>query len=86
MMDIYMMQNYRSRYRVVINENAYVFVYKYEKYKFDQSFLSFPTKNIFISKSKICEMTECSGALNSPNFDGNAILLECEDSKYLYIS
>ena len=31
-------------------------------------------------------MTEFSGALDNPNFDGNTILLECEDSKYVYIS
>ena len=31
-------------------------------------------------------MTEFSGALSNPNFDGNATLLECEDSKYAYIS
>ena len=31
-------------------------------------------------------MTEFSGALTNSNFDGNTILVECEDSKYLYIS
>ena len=31
-------------------------------------------------------MTEFSGALKKSNFDGNTILLECEDSKYVYIS
>ena len=47
-MDIYMMQyNYRSRYLVVINENTYVSVYKYEKYKIDQPFLSFKAKKKF---------------------------------------
>ena len=86
-MDIYIMQyNYRSRYLVVKNENDYVSVYKYDKYKFDQPFSSFQAKNIFIGKSRICEMTELSGALNNPDFDGKTILLECEDSKYVYIS
>ena len=76
MMDIYIMQYiYRSRYLVVINENAYVSVYKYEKYKFDQPFLSFQPKNIFIGESKICWMTDFSGALLNPNFDGNTTLL-----------
>ena len=78
--------NYRSRYLVVINENTYVSIYKYEKYKFDQPFLSSQVKNIFIGKSKICSMTEFSGALNNSKFEGNTILLECEDSKYVYIS
>ena len=58
MMDIYIMQyNYRSRCLVVINENTYVSVYKHEKYKFDQPFLSFQTKNTYIGKSKSCGMT-----------------------------
>ena len=86
-MDIYMMQyNSRSRYLVVIKENTYVSVYIYEKNKFDQPFLSFQTKNTFIGKSKLCSMTEVSGALNISNFDGNTFLLECEDSKYFYFS
>ena len=31
-------------------------------------------------------MSEFSGALNILNFDGNTILLECEDSKHLCTS
>ena len=86
MMDIYMMQyNYRSRFLVVINEITFVSVYKYEKNKFDQPFLSFQVRNFLIGKSKICSMTEFSGALNN-HFDGNTMLLECEDSKPIYIS
>ena len=82
MMDIYIIQyNYRSRYLVVINENNYVSVYKYEKYKFDQPFLSFPAKNVLTGKTKICEMTEFSGALDNSNFDGNTILLDVRISK-----
>ena len=86
-MDIYMIQhNYQSKYLVVINENTHVSVYKYERCKFDQPFLSFQEKIIFIGKSKICAMTEFSGALDNTDLDGNPILLECEDSKYVYIS
>ena len=86
-MDSYMMQNnYRSRYLVVINENTYVSVYKYEKYKFDQPFLSFQPKAFFIGKSKICELTEFSGALNNHDSDGNTFLLECEDNGDAQIS
>ena len=81
-----MQYNYLSKYLVVIIENTYVSVYKYEKYKFDQPFLSFQAKNIFIGISKICSMTEFSGALKNSNFDGNTILLECEDSKYVHTS
>ena len=86
-MNIYMIQhNWQSKYLVVINENTHVSVYKYEKCKFDAPFVSFQAKNIFIGKSKICVMTENSGALNKSEFDGNTILLECEDNKYVYIS
>ena len=43
--------NYPSRYLIVINENAYVSVYKYEKYRFDhdQTFLSFQAKNFLMA-------------------------------------
>ena len=47
---------------------------------------SFQAKNIFIGKSKVCSMTEFSGAKDSSDFDGNTILLECEDNEYVYIS
>ena len=70
----------------MINENTYVSVYKHEKYKFDQPFLSFQAKDIFIGESRICEMTEFSGALYIPDFDDNTILLECQDSKNVYFS
>ena len=84
MIELYIMQyNDQSRYLVVMKQNIYVSVYKYEKYKFDQPFQA---KNIFIGDSNVCPTTEFSGALNNPNFDGNTILLECEDSKYIYIS
>ena len=87
MMDIYKMQYiYRSRYLVKINKNAYVSVYKYEEIKFDQPFLFFQAKKIFIGKYKTCMMTEISGAPNNPKFDGNTILLEYEYSKNIYIS
>ena len=82
-MDICMIQhNYQSKNLVVINENTHVSVYKYERCKFDQPFLSFQAKNIFIGKSKICTMTEISGALKISDFDGNTILLEPEDNEY----
>ena len=31
-------------------------------------------------------MTEFSGAIDSSDFDGNTILLECADNEYVYIS
>ena len=73
-MDIYMMQyNYRSRYLIVINKNTHVSVYKYEKDKFDPAFLSLQVKKFFFAKSKICEMTEFSGAMDNTNFKGSTI-------------
>ena len=84
-MDIFMIQyNYRSKYLVVIDGDVYV--YKYEKCKFDQPFLSFQPKHVFIGKSKFCPMTEFSVANNSHDYDGNTLLLEFEDKEYVYIS
>ena len=85
-MDIFLMQQkYRSKYLLVIDGDMYV--YTYENCKFDKPFFSFKPKHIFIGKSKICEMTEFSGAAdNSSDFDGNTLLLEVEDRKYVNIS
>ena len=80
-----MRYNYESKYLVIIDGSVYV--YEYEKCKFDQPFLSFQPKHIFIGKSKVCTMTEFSGAANnSSGSDANTLLLECEDNEYLYIS
>ena len=79
-----MQYNYRSKYLVVTDVDVYV--YKYEKCKFDQPFLSFQPKHIFTGKSKVCTMTEFSGAIDSSDFDGNTILLDCENDKFVYIS
>ena len=71
-MDIFMMYyNCQSKYLVIIDGDVYV--YKYEKCKFDQPFLSFQPNYIFIGKSKICPMTEISGANNSHDYDGNTL-------------
>ena len=51
MMDIYIMQyKYRSRYLVVIDGDVYV--YKYEKGKFGQPFLSFGPKIFLLANEK----------------------------------
>ena len=84
-MDTFIKQfNYRHRYLVVIDGDVYV--YKYEKCKFDPPFLSFEAKNISIGKSKNCELTDFSGANEKSDFDGNTILLECGDNDYVYFS
>ena len=86
-MDIFIMHyDYENKYLVVIIDSI-VFVYKNKICKFDPPFLSFEPKHIFIGKWKVCPMTEFSGAANnSPDFDGNTLLLECEDNEYKYIS
>ena len=85
--DIYMMQhNYESKYLVVII-NSIVYVYKNKICKFEQPLFTFQARNIFIGKSMECAMTENSGAANdSFKFDGNTLLLECENNEYIYIS
>ena len=82
-----MQKIFQSKYLIVINKNTYVSIYKYEKYKFDQPFLSFQPKNIFIGESKVGLMTEFSGAAdNISGFDRNTLLLEVEIIEYIYIS
>ena len=76
--------NYPSKYLVVIDGDVYV--YKYEKCKFDQPILSFKPKHIFIGKSKVCPMTQFSGAIDSSGFDGNTLLLVCENNEFVYFS
>ena len=44
-------------------------------------------KMFFFGKSKVCPMTEFSDtANNDSDFDGNTLLLECENNEYVYIS
>ena len=86
-MDYYIMQYYyRSKFLVVLID-ANVHVYKNEKYKFDPAFISSQAKIFFIAKPKVFQMLEFSEAAdNIYDFDGNTILLECEDYGYVYIS
>ena len=85
-MDIFIMHyNYRNKNLVIIDCDVYV--YKFYKYKFDPPFLSFKPKHIFIVESKVCDMIEFSGAAdNDCNFEGNTLLLEVEDTKYVHVS
>ena len=85
-MDIFVMHyNYENKYLVVIIDSI-VYVYKNKIYKFDRPLFTFQAKNDFIGKSRICPMTESSAANNSSEFDGNTLLLECENNEYVYIS
>ena len=64
---------YWSKYLVVIDGDVYV--YKNGKCNFDQPFLFFQPEHISIGNSKVCKMTELSGANDSSDFDGNTILM-----------
>ena len=78
--------NYENKYLVVIIDNI-VYVYKNKICKFEPPLFTFQAKNVFIGKSKFCPMTEFSSAAkNSSEFDGNTLLLECENNEYIYIS
>ena len=86
-MDIFTMRyNFENKYLVVIVDSI-VYVYKNKICKFDPPLFKFQAKNVFIGKSKVCPMTEFSGsANNSSEFDGNTLLVECENNEYVYIS
>ena len=86
-MNIFIMHyNYENKYLVIIIDTT-VYVYKNKICKFDPPLFSFQAKNVFIGKSKVCPMKEFSGAANnSSRFDGNTLLLECENNEYVYIS
>ena len=79
-MDIYIMQyNYRNKHLVIIYGDVYV--YKYDKCKFETPYLSFQAKIVFIGRSKVCPLTQFSEANDSSGFDGNTLLLECENNE-----
>ena len=72
---------------MVVIVDSIVYVYKNKICKFDPPLFKFQAKNVFIGKSKVCPMTEFSGsANNSSEFDGNTLLVECENNEYVYIS
>ena len=86
-MDFFTMRyNFENKYLVVIVDSI-VYVYKNKICKFDPPLFKLQAKNVFIGKSKVCPMTEISGsANNSSEFDGNTLLVECENNEYVYIS
>ena len=86
-MDIFTMRyNFENKYLVVIVDSI-VYVYKNKICKFNPPLFTFQAKNVFIGKSKVCPMNEFSGSSNnSSEFDGNTLLVECENNEYVYIS
>ena len=79
-----MRYNYENKFLVVIIDSI-VYVYKNKICKFDPPLFKFQAKNVFIGKSKVCPMTEFSGVVSS-EFDGNTLLVECENNEYVYFS
>ena len=65
----------------MVVRNVDVCVYKYEKHKFDQLFLSSKPKHLFLGKWKVCEITEFSKAKDNPFNDGNTSLPELENDE-----
>ena len=49
-------------------------------------YLSEQKKIIFTGISKVCPMTEFSGAGEKIDFDGDTIFLECQNNEYAYTS
>ena len=86
-MDIFIMHyNYKDKYLVVILDSI-VYVYKNRFCKFDPPLFYFQAKNFFIGKSEVCSLTQFSGAAyKSSGFNGNTLLLECENNEYVCIS
>ena len=50
------------------------------------SVISFQAKKNSIGNSKDCPLTEFSVAGDKVGFDGNTLLLECENNEYVYVS
>ena len=65
-----------------VSPSAYVVgFYIYEKCKFEEAFLVLKPSKKFIGKSRICKMTERSGACASSDFDGHTILVGSDDNE-----
>ena len=64
-----MQVNYRSRYLATVdNEQSMVNICRYDKFKFDEAFLVLQPSKILFGKSRMCRMTEMSGARNISEF------------------
>ena len=51
-----------------------VSIYEYETCRFKETFLSFQPQNVFLEKSRVRQMSEGSGALNTRDYDGKFFL------------
>ena len=90
-MTVLYLTEYNTRcYGITFQNNGYIIVQKVEDISADENniYCVMPLKSI-LGKSKICDMTLASGALDKSVFDGNAILLkiskENDEHRYVYI-
>ena len=85
---IYITENNCKCYAVTFRNNGYVKVQKFEDISEDKNIIyEVNPIETFIGKSRLCNMTEFSGAFNKMCFDGNNILLEIgiENNKHRYV-
>ena len=81
MINYFTLDNYRKHFSVVIIDNN-VTIFRIEN---SDKIWEGLVKNIFIGKSCLNEMTEYSGAKDDSKWDGNTILLEIVDKKYIFV-
>jgi hypothetical protein len=73
--------NYGRPYKVVINYDNFVSVYKNDT---NETLFNKKVNKVFVGKSPINEMTKFSGG-HGKDFDGNSFLLELDDDSYQHI-
>ena len=78
MENYFILDNYRKRFSVIINNN-YIYIFRISN---RDKIWEGLVKNIFIGKSCLNEMDEI---FYNPDLDGNTILLELEEKKYMFI-
>jgi hypothetical protein len=73
--------NYGRPYKVVINPDNFVSVYKNDT---NELLFNKKVNKVFIGKSPLNQMTKFSGG-HGKDFDGNSFLLELDDNSYQHI-
>ena len=81
MINYFTLHNYRKHFSIVINGNN-VSIFRIEN---RDKIWEGTVKDIFIGKCCLNEMTEFSEARDDSKWDGNTILLNLEDKKYMFV-
>ena len=76
--------NYRNNYVVAVGETR-VDVYNFQNNKLCYDIIDVNPIKVFIGKSCLNYMTEFSGARDDKYWDGNTILLQLKENKYMFI-